>query len=101
MAVPRAKKPKPQKKNTEELMAAVQELHKAIMYLYLADVKKYTQKDIEDMNLSFARTILAISNGGITFDTILDKLEEHGVNLEEVGKKTDKFIDEHWNEWRA
>lgn len=101
MAVPRTKKPKGtgQKKREIDLVSKVQELYKSIIYLYLADVKKYDQAQLEDIDKFFARQVLAISGSKIDIDDIHRALKEKGVDMKEVNKKTDDFIDKYGEMW--
>lgn len=100
MAVPRAKKNKAKDKirkgNKQDLMIGIQELTKCLMYLYLRDKKRFTLEDIQEMNNSFARQVMQIREGLITFDDVLDMLLAKGVDMNEVGKNTDNYLNKYW-----
>lgn len=107
MAVPRAKKNKKtkipnvgRKKTKQDLMIGIQELTKSVIYLYLADVKKFSYDEILKLNKFFARQTRNIArtkeDGGITFDDILDNLYSKGIDMKKLGRETDEWLDKYW-----
>ena len=101
MAVARANPKKKRKQQKAELVrVGTQALHKAIIYSYLADVKKFKQEDIEALNLYFVRTVKGIETGNASFDDIMKTLESHGIDLQEVGRKSDDWMDKYGHQWK-
>ncbi|MFV0515811.1 MAG: hypothetical protein ACK5MV_00225 [Aminipila sp.] len=110
MAVPRAKKSK-KKTKTEKQRKVEQEFIKAeylmlarmVIYAYLADVKKFKQSDLKDIERFYASTALALSNPNneeMTVEKIDEILKKHGTDFEQLMLDTNKFLDGYEGEWK-
>lgn len=87
------------KKRGLELITTGQELYKSIIYDYLADVKKFSQEQIESIDKFFARQVYFVSNKKLDFEKIQESLEKHGIDIDRVGKTTDEYIDKYRPIW--
>ena len=111
MGVPRAKKPKPKKKSRKQLeeeqafvRAEYLILARMVIYTYLADCKKFKEKDLKELDRFYASTALALSNPEnkeMTVEKLDSTLKKYGADFEKIMLATNKFLDDCENEWKV
>lgn len=108
MAVPRAKKPKKSKpaknvkytdKDLERRVTSMEEIYKAIMYLYLVETKKWKKEELIKLDKHFAKMILALYSDNLNYEELFELLKKHEVDLNEIGANTQKWIDTYGEAW--
>ena len=110
MAVPRAKKPKPQKQSRGQIKAELDYIRaeylmlaRMVIYTYLADKKKFKEKDLAELERFYASTAIALNdpnNKELTVEKLDETLKKYGTDFEKLMLNTNKFLDNCESEWR-
>lgn len=77
----------------------VETMYKTTLYTYLVDVKKFKQKDLQQVDLQFAKAMLAMGSATLTLEDLSASLQKNGIDIDEINRQTDEFINKYKEQW--
>ena len=78
-----------------ETIRLVETMYKNTLYAYLADSKTFKQEDLEAVDLQFEKATLSMGGKSLTIEDLASILIKHRIDIEEINRKTDAFIEKY------